>query len=441
MGRPRAKPRVFYGWIMVAGLMLVGFVAAGMGGPNFSLFIKPMVDDLHIGQAAFGWSQSIRLVALGLGAPFIGRLIDRFGGRWPLVGAGVLSIILFLALSQVQNAWVLILLFGGIGFIGIPEVQLYTTVPISNWFVQKRGRVLAFVFIGFPIGIMVWSPVTDILIDQFGWRGAWAFLGTFGGATLILVGLFIVRRRPEDMGLLPDGLSPQEAGLQQEAPQEVVQPVIGVVEPTVEAVLRDDEISWTRADALRHPSFWKLSVAFGLMMFSMGTLVIFRVPYFIDQGLDRGTIALGLSLGATPSVIGGIFLGFVLDRASLRYVGALGMVIMLGAGLMTMAVTQTWQMFIAVALLSSGISATIIVQNAMFPHYYGRDHIGAIRGSAMMVMLAFGAVGPPLAGQIKDSTGSFFPAWWAAIGAWAVGALLLYLTPKPTPRQTLASVA
>ena len=111
--------------------------------------------------------------------------------------------------------------------------------------------------------------------------------------------------------------------------------------------------------------------------------------------------------------------------------GAGGFITMSGAILLTMATTDAYQMFTAALLYGAGMSSIMVLQNTMWPSYFGRENIGTIRGLAFSISLSFGAIGAPMTGLIKDATGSYLPAWWIAFSAMLLAAVLLALTKPP----------
>ena len=199
--------RIFYGWIIVLALAIVGAFNSLLAGSNFPLFVSPMINDLGMTYATFGWAHTGRLVATAFGSPLIGRVIDRFGSRVSLSIAGTLIGALIISLAFVNESWQLISIFILIGLIGfIPGSNLYTAVPIAKWFVVKRGRAMSLAYIGTPVGIVIVVPLTQWILDNLGWRATWATVGLTGGFITVLVALILIRRKPEDMGLHPDGI-------------------------------------------------------------------------------------------------------------------------------------------------------------------------------------------------------------------------------------------
>ena len=417
--------RLYYGWVIVAGLMAVGAVSTGMGGVNLGLFIKPMRDELGIGTSIFGIGQTARLFGFALSGWIIGRIIDRRGARLPLAIAGLMAGGAMIALSQVTAGWQIVAVFFVVGATGLQGGggSLFMSVPLSNWFIRKRGTAMSVAFIGMPVGIFIFAPLSQLLIDEIGWRDTWLVLGGGGAVVTVLVALLIIRRRPQDMGLRPDGDgAPAFSGLTSG----------GASRPVFE-----EEVSWTRAEATRssilHPStFWRLTMIDGLRMLAMSSVGIFRVPYFIDdKGFDASIVAWSLSAEAVFAVLVSLPTGWAVDRYQPRYVAAVSTLLMIAGFVLTMTASSIVMVFVATSVFGLGVASFIICQNAVWPAYFGHAHIGSIRGFATPLMLVFSAIGAPLTGIIRDTTGSYQPAWIAGTVGLVIALLLLLVTPKP----------
>ncbi len=428
----KRAPRFFYGWYVVMGMAVVGGMVIAMGGANFGLFIEPMREALDTGDASFGLAQTARVIGVAVSAPFIGRLLDRHGARGPLAVAGFLTGLAVMALALVTAPWQMVAVFAVLGILGMQGgITLYTTVPIARWFVRKRGRAMSLTIVGIPIGIAISAPVTQQLIKYVGWENAWLIFGGFGGIVIIAIALVVVRRQPEDMGLLPDGAAP---------PSDAGQAVAGGPEGSKPPPRsQPDEYQWTRAEAMRTGAFWRLAVVFGLVMFGQATMVIFRYPYFVERGISKQLSAYSLSVEALVGISVILLLGLVLDRVKPHYVGVLGFFFLIVCYLLTMTITTPWQMFLASVFLGMGIPIQVTLQNSIWPTYFGRAHVGSIRGASFPITIFFSALGAPLAGILKDVTGEYFVAWWAAIGAFLIGALLFAFTPRPKPKRAVAT--
>ena len=150
--------KVFYGWWIVFGLAMVSAVMTAMGGINLGFFVDPMKEDLGFGQSIFGLAQTARLVGFSVTGWLVGRYLDRYGARLPLIVAGLIMGVTVAAVSLVEAGWQMILLFliGGMTGLQGQGANLYSTVPISRWFQRQRGRAFSITFLGIPVAFSCW---------------------------------------------------------------------------------------------------------------------------------------------------------------------------------------------------------------------------------------------------------------------------------------------
>lgn len=407
---------LFYGWVIVAGIAFVSFVIGGMGGLNAGLFVKPMEQDIGIRQSTFGWAQSARLLTFAASGWVIGRLIDKGGVRWQLALAGALLGTSIVGLAFVSSGWHVVALFALSGATGLQGGgnSLFTSVPIARWFVRNRGKALSMAFIGTPAGIFVFPTLTQVLIDEFGWRAAWALIGGAGGVIVVIVALLVMRDRPSDMDLAPDGIDEPA-------------PAPGVLRPT-----RAAEYSWTREQAVRSSTFWRLAAVDGLRMTAWGTLGFFRVAYFVDQGIDEHVVALALSSVALSALPASLLSGYIVDRFQPRYVSFFATVIMCFSFVFTIMADSAVFVFAALFCDGVGVATFLVSQGVVWPQYFGAANIGRIRGTALLFGLGLSAIAGPATGIAHDQTGSYTEAWTLATVLLAIVAVIILLTPRPT---------
>ena len=222
------------------------------------------------------------------------------------------------------------------------------------------------------------------------------------------------------MGLWPDGVEPAQVN-QGDNPSRLADRGAG------EAI----EHSWTRADAMRSPSFWRLAVFFGLFMFVITSMGLFRIPFFSERGIPPPMVALALSAEAIAAILAALPTGWALDRFQGRYISLGSFVAMVGAIMVTINVETTWHVFLATILFGAGAAVIGVLRNTVWPQYFGSAHVGSIRGASMPITLVLGALGGPVAGMVKDATGSFVPVWWICMGAVVLATILILCTPKP----------
>lgn len=410
------RPKYFYGWVIVAVMAATGAVSMGMGSLNFGLFIKPMGDDLGIGRAAFGWAQTARMGASSATSPLIGLLLDRFGSRIMLPVAALVTGCALIGLAYVTSAWHLVVLFIVMGLVGMSGPgALVTTVPVLKWFFRNRGKAVAFVGLGIPFGALLFIPLTQVLINEIGWRGAWIVLALIGILVIVPLGAIFVRRQPEDVGMLPDGGPSYEKS------------------ETNGSHIRQaaEEVSWTVKEAVRSTTLWRLVIVFSMVQMATGTVALHRIAAFMDRGMDPTLISFATAFDAVAAGGSTFLFGMLVRWVPSRVLGAIGFSFLAVASVLTIYAVNLPVMFISMWVFGMGIGGMMFLNNFIWADYFGREFVGGIRGLVNPINLVVGGIGAPAAGIVWDLTGSYDPAWWAGVGLMSGAAILTLLTGAP----------
>ena len=424
---PLRRSRVFYGWYVVGALFATNFAVHATGMFSFGVFLKPISDDLEVSRGAISWALTVRLLASGVTSLLIGRLLDRHGARLLIPAAASLAGVALLTLGLVEHFWQFFLLFTVVGLSGVTAPgNLLPTVPVAKWFVQKRGRATSFASAGLGIGGTVFAPVHTLLIDSFGWRTAWVASGIILMVIVIPITLAFVRRTPEDMGLRPDGAAPFES------PQGTERGAA----PSPAPARAQDEAAWTVRDALRTATLWKVLFVYMFLAFAMGGFMVHRIPFWEDRGFDRTLIATTFAVDAAVFFVSILTAGFVLERFSPRYVGALAMTGQLTGIVVSILFDTTWALWLSAFAVGAGAGTNAVVQVHIWPTYYGRAFIGSIRGIVLPTTLAGQALGAPFAGYVFDAFGAYMPAFWTSAALIVTASLLLASSAPPRARGT-----
>ncbi len=410
-----SQPSFYYGWVIVYVMASAGAVSMAMGSLNFGLFIKPMGDELGIGRAYFGWAQTARQVSSSVTSPTVGWLLDRYGSRVLLPVAATITGCSMVLLALVTQEWHLVALFAVMGLVGLSGPgALVTSVPVLKWFVRRRGAAVAFVGLGIPVGALIFVPLTQYFIDTC---TAWTVLAVIGIGIIVPLSLAFVRRRPEDMNLRPDGLPPRpgpEPGAQESGESRL-----------------DQEVSWTSRDAMRTFPFWSLVVVFSMVALAIGTVALHRIAAFMDRGLDPTLVALATAFDAVCAGVATFAFGMLVRFVPVRVLGAVGFCFLGTASVMTIYADFLSLMFTSMAVFGLGIGGMMFLQNYVWADYFGREYIGSIRGIVAPITLTLGGIGPPLAGYIRDWTGTYDPVWWAGVCLMFLAALVFLVTKAP----------
>ncbi|MBI4233533.1 MAG: MFS transporter, partial [Chloroflexi bacterium] len=273
------RPRVFYGWVVVATLCAVNVAIQATGTLNFGLFVLPMGTELGMSRSLIGWAQTARSLAGGVSSFNLGRLLDQHGARFLVAAAALVTGLGLVGLGFIHEVWQLFLLFALVGLVGLSAPGgLLTSVPVAKWFVRQRGRAMSVATVGFGVGAVAFLPITQLLIAGLGWRGAWVVLGIVSTAIIVPLSLLFLRRQPEDMGLAPDG--------------EATPRTVGAHSP------RQEEPAWTAGEALRTATLWKLTLAFMLVGFGMGGAGVHRIPYWVERGFNPQLVSYSFAADA-----------------------------------------------------------------------------------------------------------------------------------------------
>ncbi len=410
--RPSIPQRVpfFYGWIILA----VGALGIFISGPgqtfSVSIFVDHIIADLDLSRSTISGLYTAGSLTAGAAVVFVGRLLDRYGARVMLTVICILFGLAAVWMSSVDTALKLYIGFALIRALGQGSLTMVPTTLIATWFIRRRGRATAIGAVGGAIGSAVFPILIHHLIAQEGWRNAWMVLAFIIWGVLLLLAVLLVRRSPEAVGLRPDG------------------------EPAVQSERVGDagtgytpEFSLTLGQALRTRSFWLLMFAGSAQPFIVTALTFHHVSLLAARGIPSAVAASVFSVFAAMQIAGTFAAGFMADRFANRRVLALGQGLLLATLLWTFAISTTWQAYVYGALLGASSGFLITTMAVIWPNYYGRQHLGSIRGITTASMVVFAALGPLPIGRIFDLTGSYSTAiliFLALPVACAIAALL-----------------
>jgi len=386
-GSAASPSRLYHGWIILVVAMLAVFASSPGQTYVVSVFVGPI-------QLETGWSRTLisALYTLGSltaasGILMVGRLMDRFGARATLAGAGLGLAALWM--SRVDGPFDLYLGFALLRLLGQGALTVVPTAMVAVWFVRLRGRALALTSLGAIAGQAVFPPLVHLLVIRTDWRTAWVVLAVAVWALLLPATLLFVRRSPEAMGLFPDGDAPWD----------------GPAEGPGPAPARRDE-EWTLGEALRTRAFWLVVVAVASQSLITTALTFHHVSFMNTLGIDSATAATVFTVMAPSSLVGTFVAGTLLDRVAGHRLLPVAPACLIAAMLWSMAIVGPWHAFAYGGLLgfTSGFGA--ILQSVIWPSYFGRRQIGSIRSAGAIGMMAAAAIGPLPFGWMFDVTAS-----------------------------------
>jgi MFS family permease len=419
-----ASGRVFYGWYIIAVTMVGGFLAAGTSQLFMGIMLKPMTEDLGWSRTATSGAITLGTLSAGLLSPGTGWLTDRYGPRF-LAPAGALVVVgAYLMLANLSSLWHFYAAYIiGRGFAASTLGGVVPMTIATNWFRRYRGRAMGLVSMSLPLGGSVLALTGQLIIESHGWRAAFTIFGLALLCIYTLPALLIIRRRPEDMGLLPDG-----AAAVAETPS-------GGVEVVAE------EISWTLKQAIRTRSLWLLIAGLWFGILANGAVGFHLVAYYTDQGISPTMAATALSVyGFMGAMANGLW-GVLVERVPERPLAVFAMAMSACALLFLVTVDSGAEGIIfalAFGLAARGESSLIMM---IVAQYFGRTSYGRINGFISPFQMLGLGLGPLVASLSYDLSGSYTNAFVLLAGFFALSALLLWSARKPVMTAELAGLA
>ncbi len=417
-------PRVFWGWWIFTGAIITQFVTIGFAAQVTGVFLVPMTEELGWSRSEFVLAASLGFGVGGISGFFIGPLIDRYGARPIMLVGGTLGGISLIAVSQIEALWQFILVRGALSQLGLFMVGPFVVnVTLSKWFVVNRGRVIALASIGPSLGGIFPPLILTPIVDTYGWEAGWVVMGI---VTLLLVYpcAVVMRRQPEDYGILPDGKTGYEEPTEEERRQR-------------ELVRRDFMSSYTRGEAVRTPSMWLLVVGFALGVAVVGSLFAHVIPFMTDAGYTRPQAAFVFAMQGVVALVSKFWWAWIMQKRSPRGLTVLAMAMMgASAALLTPAAGHSLiALTLAFSLFGFGVGGMFPLFEFVWAWYFGRRHIGAVRSTGLPVSVVIAVMGPILTGLYFDTVGNYGGAFYTLALLLAISSALLLVSRRPPPKQ------
>ncbi|VWX52206.1 MFS transporter [Novosphingobium sp. 9U] len=383
----------------------IGFSFTSVITSSTGLFIEPLSRE-------FGWSRtlvssgvSITAVLTFLGSPLFGVFIDKWGTRRMAIPglilmAGVIASLSLLTGSRIQwfAIWTLYALAA------LATKSTVWTAAVNSTFDAGRGLALGLVLSGAALAQGIAPPLTNYLIDAFGWRGAYVWLGLgWGALAVLLCGAW-----------LRDGYDISRR-------KRLAEPVTSAKAPLLNVP------GLSVAEAWRNPDLWRIAISTFVIMTVTIALVVHQIPILEEVGVDRTTAALYAGIAGFVGIAGKLVTGVLLDRYPARWVGgitiaatSLTFVLLLWPGAPTAV--------IVIAMMINGYAGGTKLQlvGYLTAAYTGMRKFGTIFGAMASLIAAGSGLGPVLGGWIHDTWGSYEVLLWAGFVVTLFSAALLF---------------
>jgi len=386
----------YYGWLMV----FVTVIAQGVTGVGqtfgISVFNPSLLESLDISLSALTGTYMVGTLVASLPQFYIGSLMDRFGIRRVMTVVVVLLGCACIFFSTVNSLVTLLLGFFTLRLLGQGALSLLSGNIPAMWFREKLGTVTGVVSSGFSIAIAVIPPFFLMLINRHGWRTAYTRLGYLVWIIMLPLLFLIFKNNPGEVHQRIDGAGKEdlETGAEDSFGQR----------------------SLDLKTARKTPAYWIMMVSSALWALVVTAVFFNLLPIFNDLGISAAIAAATYTTYAIVSLITQLALGPLANRGPLQYLLFFCM-LTFAAGIIVLTKATTPFLAHSYAVLV-GISTGLIslVGGTMFARYFGRKHLGKLRGGVLTAQVAGSSLGPFITGVIFDLTGSYQISLWVFVG-------------------------
>ena len=381
-----ARIPFFYGWIILP--VVLAIQVASSPGQTFgvSIFNPYIRAELELSHSEISGAYMLGTLLAALPMVYVGTLMDRHGPRRVLAGVVTLFGLTCVGVSQVSGLFTVFVSFLFLRMLAQGSMGMLNINAVAMWFNKRLGLAIGIVSTGSALSIGTVPAFNHWLIQIVGWRWAYAFLGIGVVCVILPLLAFVFRNRPEDVGQKPDGLC-------SDALDASGAPVV--------------EKAHDLAFAIRTRAYWIMAIAVALPSMIITGIHFHAVQIYRDIGMTETDVVGMFSVFAAAVAISMLLGGLMADRfrpnllLSGSFVG-----ISLGIWLLTQVSSPSNSAFFAVSL-GTGQGIFMAVRPTIWVRYYGRAHLGKIRGTLKTVEVAASSTGPLLMGAAHDLFGSY----------------------------------
>ena len=387
-GRPPGwwPSRLYYGWALIGVLGTTATVSYGILSYAFSVFIGPMGNELGWSNTEITGAFSLASIVAGLAALPVGRWVDHYGARGVMTAGSVLASVLLVWWAEVQTLPAFYALWALMGVASAAVLYEPAFAVVAWWFEASRGRALTVLtFLG-GFASVIFVPLTAWLVAAHGWREALLWLAAIYAATTIPLHALLLRRRPQDLGLEPDGA-------RSSAPPVAAQLIASTLERSVPVGV-----------AVRGREFRWLALAFALSTFATTAVSVHLVPILLERGFSLAFAGGAMGLLGLMALPGRLIFTPLGSRWSRATVTAWIFLLQAVACVTLVASRHPLAIWLFVAFFGAGFGAITPARAALVAELYGPASYGRI-SSVLALVLAFARAAAPVGASLVYAAG------------------------------------
>jgi len=407
------KIKVFYGWWIVTACLLLTFLTGGIVVFGFTAFFEPIAKEFSWSYAKISLAVSLRGVEVGILAPLVGLVVDRWGPRRLAIGATILCGLGLITLSRMNSLVMFYIAFAllATGISGLSMTVVMTAA--ANWFRKKVGIAMGIMSCGLVLGALLVPGIVK-LIDVFDWRKSFFILAIVIWSIALPLSL-LIRHKPEQYGYLPDG---------EQSSNEVSYENL--------AGKKSYETDIRAREALKSRAFWQIGLSTTLQFLAINSVLVHIMPYLSSVGIARSVSSLVAMSFPLISIFGRLGSGWLGDKLN-KILVTFGFIVITGIGMLCFSYTNNermWLLIPFVVLYGIGWGGSTVNRVALLREYFGRANFGTLLGFMVGMTAIIGMVGPVFAGLMFDNLGSYQGAWLIISGIIFTAAIIIATIPR-----------
>lgn len=413
----KAKNKSAYHWVILVCCILTLMFAYSTGVSLAQLFSTEILKETGFSTGAYFLTSMITSILCIIASPIIGKMLRGKYMRIVFIVCCIGTMGTYMGYGLCHELWQFYIVAALVGVFAMGAGTIPVTLIITNWFEKNRGLMISVALMGISIGGMVLSPILSAIIGQFGWRKAYFILGIVSLIVLIPISVFIVRRTPEDAGLLPYGQGEEVQAKEKKKSY-----------PTS---------TWnaTLKEARQTPIIWILGIAGFFIYFSAG-IIMHQSYYLQGAGFSAGSIAAFISLYSAVAIVGKLVLGHIFDRFGPR-AG-----ILFGCGTFALYLlcfifigNSTGMMYLAAVLYGFGTCTATVALPIITTQIFGPKNYSELYGFLSAFTMTGNAIGSTGIGFVRDLTGSYTIALWVLVALTVVAAAFVFLCIRSSEKH------
>lgn len=407
----------FYGWVIIL-LSAIGTFFSSPGQTySISAFIDSYIEEFGFSRTLISTVYSFATIISGSLLVFMGKAVDKFGQRLMLVIAGVMLGVACLFNSFIINIPMIFIGFFLLRYFGQGSLTLIPGSLVPQWFEKHRALAISLLTLGTILGNLFAPRINTYFISTYGWNTAWRVW------SILLIVIFaplmwmFVINKPENIGLLPDNLPVQSQA---------------DIDDELELITKT---SFTLKGALRTKEFWFVGVI-SMILPMLSTGMMFHMYSILSaKNINAASTATIIGFVALPGLIMPVIAGTIIDKFRSKYI--------IFTALLFITLDLIFMLFVdsillaGIFLLIYGFFSNVqgVTLNVIWVRYFGRLHLGEIRGAATVFGVVGSAFGTVPFGLSFDLTGSYSSAFIGMAIATTIGMVMALSIRKPKRRM------